>query len=96
MNLDFLKDLMQTPEGHKLKEFFVSKATELNRLDDIKLDNPEEIALETKSRLKAYKTVKEMLSPLIDATQFDILKGNDDSITTEMLQDERSQPSPEN
>ncbi len=83
---------MQTPEGQKLKEFFVSEAAKLNRLDDIKLDDPDEIALEAKSRLKAYETVKEMLSPLIDATQFDIIQESDDSISTEMLQEERSQP----
>ena len=84
---------MQTPEGQKLKQFFVIEAAKLNRLDDIKLESPEDIAVETKARQRAYETVKKMLSTLLDDTQFDTMKEKDDSISTEMLQQERSQSS---
>ena len=35
MNLEFLKDLMQTPEGHALKKFFVSEAAKLSTRTDL-------------------------------------------------------------
>jgi hypothetical protein len=93
LNPDFFKKLMETPEGQKLKEFFLEEADNLNRLDDIKIDDPQALALETKSRQRAYEVVMKMLSTLTADNQFGTMKEKDDSITTEML--ERSQPTQE-
>ena len=84
---------MKLPEGRALKEYLLSEANKLNRLDDIKLTDPDEIALETLTRQRAYETVKKMLSTVFDTDGFDIMNEKDDSISTEMLQQERSQDS---
>lgn len=93
MNLDFLKDLMQTPEGQALKEFFISKIEEMNSIMSLPYSDPDKIAFEARSRQLATYALREMLSPLIDATQFDIIQEKDDSISAEMLLPERSQDS---
>jgi hypothetical protein len=90
MSPELANKLMELPEGRALRDFLLSEANKLNRLDDLDLSDPQEIAIYAKARLFAYKTVKEMLSPLNDATQFDIIQEIDDSISTEMLQQERS------
>ncbi len=96
MNPELAKKLKELPEGRALQVFLTSEAAKLNTLEDINATDPDEIALETKARQKAYKTVKEMLSTLFDDSQFGILQEKDDSISTEMLQEQRSPQSQEN
>ena len=96
MSPELAQKLMGLPEGRELKAFLLSEANKLNRLDDIKFTDPNEIALEAKSRQRAYEVVKEMLSTLLDSSENDIMNSKDESITTEMLQEERSSTNKEN
>ena len=93
MNQEIVKRLKELPEYRALCQYLVSEAHKLNRIDDITLTTPDEIALETIARQRAYKTLSEMLSTLLDDSQFAIMKEKDQSITTEMLQEQRSQDS---
>jgi len=81
---------MELAEGQTLCQFLSSEAQKLISFGDIQIDDPIALAVEVKARQRAYETVKEMLSPLLDTTQFDIMNTKDDSIATEMLQDKRS------
>ena len=95
MNPELASRLMEIAEGRELRDFLLLEASNLNRLDDIQLTDPAALALETKSRQLAYMTMMKMLSPLLDNTEFGILKEKDDSISSEMLLDKRS-PNPDN
>lgn len=56
----------------EMKEFitFLSEeALKLNNLDDIKLDDPIELAVEVKARKKAYEKIADILSPLLNTQE---------------------------
>lgn len=56
----------------EMKEFiaFLSEeALKLNNLNDIKLDDPMELAVEVKARKKAYEKIVDILSPLINTQE---------------------------
>jgi hypothetical protein len=91
MNPNLAKRLMDLPEGRDLLAFLQSEAQKVNTLDGIDSTNLYEIAVETKARQQAHKALTEMLSPLLDASEYDTIPERDDSISTEMLQQERSQ-----
>jgi hypothetical protein len=93
MNQNPLSKFKDTTEGVAVKNILLAEAHKLNRLDDITLTDPNEIALEAKARQRAYETVQRMLCTLFEDSEFGIMQEKDDSISTEMLQEQRSQDS---
>ncbi len=65
MNPETIHRLLSFPEAKEFVSFLASQALLLNTLDGIKLDDPDEIALEVKARQRAYETVVHMLEPFL-------------------------------
>lgn len=70
MSPQTIKKLQENiPELRELIAFLTAEAEELNVIADIHLTSPTEIALEVLARQRAYKTIKDILSPLLDTQE---------------------------
>ena len=65
MNPELVKKLLGIPVVKELIVFLGEEAEEMNKLDDIELDDPIEMAVEVKARKRAYGTIVKMLEPLV-------------------------------
>lgn len=67
LNPNIAKKLMsEVPEMKEFVAFLSSQAILLNQLSDIELDDPIELAVEVKSRQRAYETIIRILEPLVN------------------------------
>lgn len=93
MNPELAKNLIESPQGQALREFIIFEIDKLDSVTDIDGSTAEMIALDVKASKLAIKHLEKMFEPLIGNTQFAIMEERDGSITTEMLNIERSQES---
>ena len=67
MNPEVIRKLqIEVPELQELIVFLSAEAEKLNTLANIELTDPTEIAIEVLARKRAYDTVRDMISPLLD------------------------------
>lgn len=67
MNPTLAKKLMsKVPELKDFIAFLSEEALKLNKLDDIKLTEPKEIAIEVLARQRAYEVIVKILDPLVN------------------------------
>ena len=65
MNPELVKKLLEMPMVQELIVFLGEEAKKINELDDIRLNDPVEMAVEVKARQRAYETIAKMLEPLV-------------------------------
>lgn len=63
------KIMTDVAEMKEFVAFLSEEALKLNNLDDIKLDDPIELAVEVKARKKAYEKIADILSPLVNTQE---------------------------
>ena len=70
MNPKTIQKLMSdVVEMKEFISFLSQEAMKLNNLDDIKLEDPIEIAVEVKARKKAFEKIMDILSPLVNTQE---------------------------
>ena len=70
MNPKTVQKLMSdVAEMKEFISFLTQEATKLNNLEDIKLEDPIEIAVEVKARKKAFEKIMDILSPLVNTQE---------------------------
>ena len=70
MNPKTVQKLMSdVAEMKEFISFLSQEAKQLNNLEDIKLENPIEIAVEVKARKKAFEKIMDILSPLVNTQE---------------------------
>ena len=70
MNPKTVQKLMSdVAEMKEFISFLSQEAIKLNNLEDIKLENPIEIAVEVKARKKAFEKIMDILSPLVNTQE---------------------------
>ena len=67
LNPETAKKLMtDVPECRELVSFLAEEALKLKHIDEIKLEDPIQATIDMKARKYAYKTLLEILDPLVN------------------------------
>jgi hypothetical protein len=74
MDREVAKRIANSTDGATFIAYIKAQMRELDRVSDIQYTDPQSVALEARSRAKAIETLMHIVSPLLTANEFDIVK----------------------
>lgn len=69
ISYETVQRIMGNADGKELLLFLVQSANEIDTLSDIKLDDPVELSIEVKARLRAKQKFDELIEVLVRGTE---------------------------
>jgi len=70
MNIEHIKEILNSPAGKELKEFLIEMISRIENINNLKdLDNPEELAIELKANKKASVILRDIFSQILTIEQ---------------------------